>query len=115
LLKDSVPCPIPNSEKTRAPRCFFTADITHHAPPFNHDVARFATVQPLSPIDVAQMTRFGVPRKASVNHEAPMGACVAPEPTEKPENRSPESGQVPCGVRLPKAFPGFFGWPRHSC
>jgi len=75
LLKDSVPCPIPNSEKTRLLRCFFTADITHDAPPFNHDVARFAAAQPLSPGDVAQMTRFGAPRKASVNHDAPTGPC----------------------------------------
>jgi hypothetical protein len=75
LLKDSVPCPIPNSEKTRAPRCFFTADITHHAPPFNHDVARFASVPPLWAIHVAQMTRFGVVSKAFVNHDRPEGGC----------------------------------------
>src|SRR5690606_13703575 len=58
LLKDSVPCPIPNCRKRRAPRCFFLVDITDAAPPFNHDVAPLAAVPPLSRRAVAQMTRF---------------------------------------------------------
>jgi hypothetical protein len=50
LLKDSFPCPIPNSEKTCAPRRFFITDITDRPPPFNHDVTFIARVRTLSEV-----------------------------------------------------------------
>jgi len=35
MLKDSVPCPIPNLEKDATARPFFPTDITHDTAPFN--------------------------------------------------------------------------------
>jgi hypothetical protein len=67
LLKDSVPCPIPNVEKDAQPRPFLESDNTHEGTVFNNDHAHGEGWGTLSRIAVAQMTRFGVRRKGLVN------------------------------------------------
>jgi len=58
LLKDSVPCPIPNLEKDTLSRPFSEHDITQERPPFNNDPCAPAGFSTLSHSHVAQMTRF---------------------------------------------------------
>ena len=66
------------------------ADITHATPPFNHDLAPFAAVQPLSRPSVAQMTRFGPPSKAWVNHPPSLKLRgTGPRPPPRPPPPSP--------------------------
>jgi hypothetical protein len=58
LLKDSVPCPIPNLENEAIARPLSNFDITHGVVPFNnHREARMLSTA-LSGWPVAQMTRF---------------------------------------------------------
>jgi hypothetical protein len=58
LLKDSVPCPIPNLEKDTLPRPFSGHDITQARSTFNNDPPAPAAFSTLSHSHVAQMTRF---------------------------------------------------------
>jgi hypothetical protein len=58
MLKDSVPCPIPNGEKDAQRRSFFVSDFTDAGFPFNRDRPFLIPAPPLCPKPVAQMTRF---------------------------------------------------------
>jgi hypothetical protein len=101
LLKDSVPCPIPNYEKDALERPFFRLDITHAAASFNNHHAAAHPIFVLSHGDVAQMTRFAARRKGSVNQRRPEPAMRALE--------SPGNGQgSPPRIRIaaPSEFDG---------
>jgi hypothetical protein len=58
MLKDSVPCPIPNAEKDTLSRPFSEHDITQERSRFNNDPPAGHSFDTLSPGLVAQMTRF---------------------------------------------------------
>jgi hypothetical protein len=58
MLKDSVPCPIPNAEKDTLSRPFSEHDITQERLSFNNDPPAAGAFLTLSHSHVAQMTRF---------------------------------------------------------
>ena len=66
MLKDSVPCPIPNAEKDATARFFFSLDITHRPLPFNNDRTAHRPSRQLSGTAVAQKPRFGRSRKGFI-------------------------------------------------
>jgi hypothetical protein len=73
LLKDSVPCPIPNGEKDahRAPSSLQT--FTDDCRPFNKLRRFVAGCRLLCPKAVAQMTRFGPASSQIDNHDSQCG------------------------------------------
>jgi hypothetical protein len=83
MLKDSVPCPIPNSEKDAPARPFSRHDITQAGLPFNNDPPAPASFLMLSPVHVAQMTRFKGAREGIVNG---YGRVDARKAGNRPEN-----------------------------
>ncbi|WP_292232172.1 hypothetical protein, partial [Mesorhizobium sp.] len=67
LLKDSVPCPIPTTEKDAHRAAPSNVTFTQATAAFNHDRIGRSPIRTLSPDVVAQMTRFGLTPKALVN------------------------------------------------
>ncbi|MBA3448472.1 MAG: hypothetical protein H0T56_12880 [Pseudaminobacter sp.] len=112
MLKDSVPCPIPNVEDDSIARFFFETDITRAPPPFNPDRARREAGGALCGIAVAQMTRFEGAAKPLINH---IGAVAirwpAPHPLRRPPFiESPAFGQSlhPNPIRLTPGMRSLF-------
>ncbi|WP_210242323.1 hypothetical protein, partial [Mesorhizobium sp. B2-5-3] len=72
--------PHPHYRKRCAPRRSFEIDITHEQTGFNHDRTGERAVRLLSPIVVAQMTRFGLTQKALINLRPAPAPCLRANP-----------------------------------